>query len=95
MLTLTPAAVERIGVIAVILSSSMLIPQLWRLYSSQNADGLSLTTYVIIACASVLWILYHIGHKTYLGVISGSVNALVSTIIVIGILTFTKRVEAH
>lgn len=87
---LNPDVVEKIGVIAVILSSLMLIPQLWQLYSSQDAEGLSLGTYIIIACASVLWIIYHIGHKTYLGVISGSVNALVSTIMVFGILTFSK-----
>lgn len=82
--------VERIGIVAAILSSSMLLPQVFAIYTSRDANGLSMVTFVIAFFASCLWAVYHVGHKTYVGAISGSINACASLLIIIGILVFRE-----
>lgn len=39
------------------------LPQVWKIWSEQNATGISLITYIGFAAANIIWITYGILHK--------------------------------
>jgi len=46
-----------------IASPLALVPQVWYLYSSQNASSLSLTTWVTLATLNLVWLFYGFVHR--------------------------------
>ena len=57
---------EIIGLSAAFLTTSAFIPQVYKIYKEKNADGISLTMYIILFIGVLLWLLY--------GILIGSVN---------------------
>ena len=51
---------EIIGLSAAFLTTSAFIPQVYKIYKEKNADGISLTMYIILFIGVLLWLLYGI-----------------------------------
>ena len=61
---------EIIGLSAAFLTTSAFIPQVYKIYKEKNADGISLTMYIILFIGVLLWLLY--------GILIGSLSIIVA-----------------
>ena len=61
---------EIIGLSAAFLTTSAFIPQVCKIYKENNADGISLTRYIILLIGVILWLIY--------GVLIGSLSIIVA-----------------
>ena len=48
---------EIIGLSAAFLTTSAFIPQVYKIYKDKNADGISLTMYIILFIGVLLWLI--------------------------------------
>ena len=64
--------IESIGIIAGILGIVAWLPQIHRIWIQKRADGISVSTFTVIACALVLWLIY--------GVLVNSIALIISNI---------------
>ena len=48
---------EIIGLSAAFLTTSAFIPQVYKIYKDKNADGISLTMYIILFIGVILWLI--------------------------------------
>ena len=51
---------EIVGLSAAFLTTSAFIPQVYKIYKEKNADGISLTMYIILFTGVILWFIYGI-----------------------------------
>ena len=61
---------EIIGLLAAFLTTSAFIPQVYKIYKEKNADGISLTMYVILFIGVLLWLIY--------GILIGSLSIIIA-----------------
>lgn len=54
---------DRLMYLVGVLAPFALLPQVVRLYETRSSDGISLATWILLACSNVLWFLYGIVHK--------------------------------
>jgi len=64
------------------------LPQILQLYRSQSAEGLSLSTWVLVASINSLWALYGLAHKDKQIFLASSLMVMVHITIIIGILLY-------
>ena len=64
--------IESIGIIAGILGIVAWLPQIHRIWIQKRADGISVPTFIVIAFALVLWLIY--------GVLVNSIALIISNI---------------
>lgn len=60
------------------------IPQAWKIWSQQNAGGISLITYGGFVLANVIWVIYGILHKEKPVIILYTALFVVNVFIVVG-----------
>ncbi|OGH58882.1 MAG: hypothetical protein A2725_03995 [Candidatus Magasanikbacteria bacterium RIFCSPHIGHO2_01_FULL_33_34] len=46
-----------------IITPLLILPQIWKIWTTQNAAGISLITYTGLAITNTIWIFYGIAHK--------------------------------
>ena len=61
---------EVIGLSAAFLTTSAFIPQVYKIYKEKNADGISLTMYIILFIGVILWFVY--------GLLIGSLSIIIA-----------------
>ena len=61
---------EIIGLLAAFLTTSAFIPQVYKIYKDKNADGISLTMYIILFIGVILWLIY--------GILIGSISIVIA-----------------
>ena len=61
---------EVIGLSAAFLTTSAFIPQVYKIYKEKNADGISLTMYIILFIGVLLWFVY--------GILIGSLSIIIA-----------------
>jgi len=61
---------EVIGLTAAFLTTSAFIPQVYKIYKEKNADGISLTMYIILFIGVILWLVY--------GLLIGSLSIIIA-----------------
>jgi len=61
---------EVIGLSAAFLTTSAFIPQVYKIYKEKNANGISLTMYIILFTGVILWFVY--------GVLIGSLSIIIA-----------------
>lgn len=65
-----------------------LLPQIFQIYNTKSSIGVSLLTWVLLTCSSILWTIYGVVHKdTHILFASGFTIAFHLTII-IGLLSY-------
>lgn len=60
----TNSAFERFVLLVAIIEPLSTLPQIYDLYSSQDASSLSLLSWVLFTAASVIWLIYGISIKS-------------------------------
>ena len=80
-----------IGTVAAIISSISLLPQVFDVYTTNNVDGLSLSTLILICITTALWILYHLQMGTYPALVSATFNFAFSAMIIYKVLTLRDK----
>ena len=71
-----------------ILAPFALLPQAVRLYATKSSEGISLTTWVLLAFSNFLWLIYGIVHKDKPIIIAHSLFIVMDIAIVIGVLMY-------
>ena len=74
---------EVIGLSAAFLTTSAFIPQVYKIYKEKNADGISLTMYIILFTGVILWFLYGLLIGSLSIIIANGVTALLQLSIII------------
>ncbi len=64
------------------------LPQIYSIFSSRSAAGVSLTTWVLIFIVTFPWILYGIAHKEKNIIVSFILWEMVNLAVVIGVLMY-------
>ena len=74
---------EVIGLSAAFLTTSAFIPQVYKIYKEKNADGISLTMYIIMFTGVILWFVYGVLIGSLSIIIANGVTALLQLSIII------------
>ena len=74
---------EIVGLSAAFLTTSAFIPQVYKIYKEKNADGISLTMYIILFTGVILWFIYGILIGSLSVIIANGVTALLQLSIII------------
>ena len=74
---------EVIGLSAAFLTTSAFIPQVYKIYKEKNADGISLTMYIILFTGVILWFVYGFLIGSLSIIIANGVTALLQLSIII------------
>jgi|TARA_B100001059_G_scaffold61068_1_gene56811 MtN3 and saliva related transmembrane protein len=74
---------EIVGLSAAFLTTSAFIPQVYKIYKEKNADGISLTMYIILFTGVILWFIYGILIGSLSIIIANGVTALLQLSIII------------
>ncbi len=65
-----------------------LLPQVTQVFTSKNADGLSLVSWSLFGCINVLWVIYAIVHKEKPILIANVLVGILNFTLVYGILLY-------
>ena len=74
---------ESIGIIAAILTTSAFIPQVYKIYKEQKAQGVSLSMYLIMFVGALLWLVYGVLIGSIAIIIANSVTAILQLFVII------------
>ena len=74
---------EIVGLSAAFLTTSAFIPQVYKIYKEKNADGISVTMYIILFTGVILWFIYGILIGSLSIIIANGVTALLQLSIII------------
>ena len=74
---------EIVGLSAAFLTTSAFIPQVYKIYKEKNADGISLTMYIILFTGVILWFIYGILIGSLSIIIANGASALLQLSIII------------
>ena len=74
---------EVIGLTAAFLTTSAFVPQVYKIYKEKNADGISLTMYIILFIGVILWFVYGLLIGSLSIIIANGVTALLQLSIII------------
>ena len=74
---------EVIGLSAAFLTTSAFIPQVYKIYKEKNADGISLTMYIILFIGVILWFVYGLLIGSLSIIIANGLTALLQLSIII------------
>ena len=78
---------EYIGFLAAILTTSAFLPQAFKIWKTQSADGLSMTMYLVMGTGTLCWLIYGVLIQSPSIIVANSV----SISIIIFIITFIVR----
>ena len=78
---------EYIGFIAAILTTSAFLPQAFKIWKIQSADGLSLTMYLVMGSGTLCWLIYGLLIQSPSIIVANSISISV----IIFIITFIIR----
>tara|TARA_B100000900_G_C20302802_1_gene602891 strand:- start:431 stop:691 length:261 start_codon:yes stop_codon:yes gene_type:complete len=74
---------EIIGLSAAFLTTSAFIPQVYKIYKKKNADGISLTMYIILLSGVILWLIYGILIGSLSIILANSITAILQLSIIL------------
>lgn len=73
--------VELIGLMAAILTTTSFIPQVYKVWKHKNAQGLSLSMYLVMLSGVILWEIYGIMIQSLAVILANIITALLLLII--------------
>ena len=83
--------IESIGIIAGILGIVAWLPQIHRIWIEKRADGISVPTFIVIAFALVLWLIYGVLVNSIALIISNIMTLVVIITVLIGAFKVQKE----
>ncbi|WP_293810641.1 SemiSWEET family sugar transporter [uncultured Bosea sp.] len=82
-----PLAVELLGFVAAALTSLCWLPQTWRTLRTRDTRAISLWTQLLLACGTVLWLVYGVQILSWPVIVANSLTLL----LVLAIITMKLR----
>ena len=83
--------IESIGIIAGILGIVAWVPQIYRIWIEKRADGISVPTFIVIAFALILWLIYGVLVDSIALIISNIMTLIVIITVLIGAFKVQKE----
>lgn len=81
--------IDHVMLVASVIYPMTVVPQIYRLYTTQDASGLSLTMWVGFLLFGVIFMLYAITHKIKPNIISQTIWAIADLIMIVGIVIYS------
>lgn len=82
------AFLDKLTFIAGIIGPFTILPQIYSIFSSHSAIGVSLMTWVLIFVVTFPWILYGVAHKDKSIIVSFTLWEVVNLAVVVGVLMY-------
>lgn len=82
-----------VGTTAAIISAISLLPQLFDVIQTNNVEGISISTLVLIFTTSSLWLAYHILMGTYHGSVSATFNLVFAGTLIVMVISIRNSEE--
>lgn len=79
---------DKVTLVAGIIGPFTVLPQVIEIFSSRDATGVSLTTWVLITIVTLPWVFYGFAHRDRSIVISFILWEVVNMLVVIGVLLY-------
>ena len=64
------------------------VPQIWRIWAHQTAEGVSLLSWLMFVIGAMLWALYGIVHKEKPIIFAWTLASIANILVVVGILIY-------
>lgn len=80
---------DRLALLAGVLSPLIVLPQLYEVISSLSAQGVSLWTWLISLAVSLIWVIYGLAHKEKLVIIPGLAWVVMESALIFAILIYS------
>ncbi len=77
-----PLHIEIIGLIAACLTTASFVPQVYRIWKTKSADGVSLTMFLMFFTGVLLWLVYGIYIQSMSMTIANIITALLALVII-------------
>jgi len=77
-------SIDRAVYFAAITEPALVVPQIIRIFSEQDASGVSLGTWVGFEVMTMIWVLYSIEHRQKMVFISSALFMVVQGLVIIG-----------
>ncbi len=87
--TLLKLLFDRAAYLAGVMIAIMTAPQIWQIYSTHNATGVSLFTWLMYGLGSCFWTAYGIVHKEKPIVFTNVVAASLQLIVALGVVLYS------
>ena len=84
--------IEYIGYFAGVCTTIAFIPQVTKVWSSTNVNGLSLNMFIIFSIGVCCWLIYGILQKDLPLIIANMITLILAILILIGIIKFKKNI---
>ena len=84
--------IEYIGYFAGVCTTIAFIPQVTKVWSSKNVNGLSLNMFIIFSIGVCCWLIYGILQKDLPLIIANMITLILAILILIGIVKFKKNI---
>lgn len=82
------AFLDKLTFVAGVIGPFTVLPQIYSIFSTHSAAGVSLTTWALIFIVTFPWILYGLAHKDKSIIVSFSLWEVVNLTVVIGVLIY-------
>ncbi len=79
---------DRVTFIAGVVGPFTVLPQIYSIFSTHNAAGVSLTTWALIFIVTFPWILYGIAHRDKSIIVSFMLWEIANLMVVVGVLLY-------
>jgi uncharacterized protein with PQ loop repeat len=83
------ASLERIVMFVAIAEPLMTLPQIIQIWSTNDAHGVSLVTWILYALASSVWLVYGLVMHSKALAVTGAIWILMEAAVIVGILLFS------
>jgi len=86
-----PKLIDKIIYIAAVLEPALVIPQILRIFSTREADGVSLSTWVGFEVMTAIWLWYSAEHKQKMVFLYSVLFFIVQGLVIIGGLIYGAK----
>lgn len=80
---------DKITLVIGIIGPFVVVPQIYSIFSSHSAAGVSLFTWILMVVVNFPWVLYGLAHKDKSILISFSLWEVMNLLVVIGVLLYS------
>ena len=84
--------IDGIGIIAGFLIVCSFIPQLVMIIKNKSAKDISITMYVVLLIAQILWMIYGILKHDFQVIVTNAITSLLTILIIMFSLWYSKRI---
>ncbi len=79
---------DKLTFVAGVIGPFTVLPQIWSIFSTHSAQGVSLTTWALITIVTLPWVFYGIAHKDKSIITSFTLWEVANLAVVVGVLLY-------